>query len=130
MHNIDIDKEALVLGRYLVSATISETLINRYKLGLQHSAIQADKTTPLVATFIKHPMLLPFFDAGLALTLPNSFLRKRIFLMLAILEATPDYAHLFLEKKQGFLGFIKFMLFGFRAVYRAVIGIVLLKFYL
>lgn len=121
------NREAIVLGRYLVFETIPFELQERYYLGLKYSNIQEDESLKYFEKALKNPWMLPYFDAAYALTKPNCLFRKRIFLMLAIVEACPDFCHLFLQKDARIIDFFKFVAVGIRSIYRAFFGLILLK---
>ena len=66
-------------------------------------------------------------DAGLALKQPSSNARRKLFTMLAILEASPTYTDYFLSKNFSPFYIIKIGLVGIRSVCRALLGLVLVK---
>lgn len=121
------NREAIVLGRYLVFDTIPLELQERYYLGLQYSNIQEDESLKHFEKALKNPWMLPYFDAAYALTKPNCLLRKRIFLMLAIVESSTDYCHLFLQNDARIIDYIKFAAIGLRSIFRALAGLIFLK---
>lgn len=124
-----IQNEALILGRYLVHSNISIELQERYEQALKFSPIFEDKSTHFFEKALKNKWLIPYFDAGFALTNPNCMFRKKIFLMLALLEATPDYCSHFIQKKATIFDYLTFILVGIRSVFRAVFGLLLLKIF-
>ena len=66
-------------------------------------------------------------DSGLALFGRDSSIRRKIFIMLAILEASPDYCDYFLPRKRSPLYLFIVIWAGIRASIKAAIGSVMLK---
>ena len=66
-------------------------------------------------------------DAGLAFKDPNNNVRRKLFTMLAILEASPNYTKYFLSRSFSFFYLVKVGLVGTRAVVRAMIGILIVN---
>lgn len=66
-------------------------------------------------------------DAGLALIEPSNGVRRKLFTMLAILEASPHYTTYFLPQKTSLFDFIKVVFAGSRAIWRALIGLIMVK---
>ena len=69
------------------------------------------------------------YDAGIALVNPESLIRRKILIMLAILEASPLHCHKFLpaayKKTRLFLIGAK----AFLSIIKSVIGFVIVKAY-
>ena len=112
--NITIgDREAQILSKYLVGRECSTEIANRYaeavnKLSAGHSA--SEQTT--WQKMLSNSFYLKMVDSGLAISNPQSTLRKRIFIMLAILEASPDFMESFLPQKRSIYYLVPL---GFRA---------------
>ena len=112
--NITIaDREAQILSRYLVGRECSTEMANRYaeaviKLSAGHSA--SEQTT--WQSMLTNSYYLKMVDSGLAISNPQSALRKRIFIMLAILEASPDFTESFLPQERSVFYLVPL---GFRA---------------
>ena len=121
--------EAQILGYYLVKDDISSELQERYFSALKFTTISEDFSTVIFNKSLKNKWMIPYFDAAYALIAPNCYFRKRLFLMLAILEATPEYFTLFIQKPITIFGYFKFFLIGFRSIYRALLGLLLNRIY-
>ncbi len=65
-------------------------------------------------------------DAGLALVKPSSTIRKRIFIMLSILEASPHHTGHFLPEPFKTYNLIKMVLRMIVTVFRTASGLLLL----
>jgi hypothetical protein len=69
---------------------------------------------------ISSSIYMKLVDGGLALSAPQSPLRKRIFIMLTLLECSPDYTESFLPQQRSMWYLIPL---GFRAAMSAVYGV-------
>ncbi|MBX3162395.1 MAG: hypothetical protein KF773_40900 [Deltaproteobacteria bacterium] len=91
----ELRREAVVFSRYLVRAAPSEALIERYCAAnrelFAHEAPSAADAAVL-AFARDHAWAVAPLDAGHALLGPASLLRKKLLVMTAILETTPEYA--------------------------------------
>jgi hypothetical protein len=126
MKSFNIQKEAIVLTRYLISKHPTQKAIDLYKEACRHHIIElTSKEQRLWRKAMRFPVLLPFIDAGFALQKQTSSLRKKILIMFAILESLPDYANHFLpQKRKGSLLII--FLLACTSATRAGIGLILL----
>jgi hypothetical protein len=122
------EREAQVFAYYYVHEEPPQSIVSRY---VAHINRQPGASTPqemhLVALSVQHPRLLPFFDAGLALLHPQSELRRRLFVMFALLEASTPYTQLFLpmQRKPWYVVTIIFTMIS--AGLKAIVGSILLK---
>jgi hypothetical protein len=86
--------EAVRFGRYLVGGAPSAELVERYVRA--HAYVLREPPTPAdeaVLAFVHaHPWSLPLLDAGTALVRGAPRLRRKLLVMMAILEATPEHA--------------------------------------
>lgn len=89
----DLRREAVWFARYLIDAEPSEALIERYVRAntkvLHDAATAADEA--VLAFIHSHPWSIGWLDAGTALLRDAPLLRKKLVVMMAILEATPDH---------------------------------------
>ena len=81
----------------------------------------------LLAVVTKHPRLLPYIDGGIALSNPDSELRRRLYVMFAVLESTPDYWQYFLPVKRSDWYILAVAGSGIRSAWRGVIGYCVVK---
>ncbi len=122
--------EADALSRYLVGAPVSDEVKEQYWRALEHhGADYNDRERRVWRYMVSGQMTMRCVDAGLALTAPTSTLRKRIFIMLAILETEPSYADHFLPQDRPVLYIVPMVLAGMRAVACAVVGLFLVKWW-
>jgi hypothetical protein len=94
-----LTEESALIGRYLLGVAPSPELAKRYAAA--HQFLELDPEEPELRFLHRNPRLLPFLDAAAGLLRPCSTLRKKVFLMAAILEATPEHVDFFLRKPAG-----------------------------
>lgn len=121
-------QEAEQISNYLLGTPIQDSEKNTYadamqKLNIQFSVYEQ----ALWSSMLKSKWKMACIDAGLALKEPNNNARKKLFTMLAILEASPNYTKHFLSRKFSFFYLFKVGLAGIRAVVRASIGIIIVN---
>jgi hypothetical protein len=75
------------------------------------------------------PWLIGLLDGGLALTRPESPVRHRLLLMLAVLEASPAHTRRFLPREISPPGLALLVARGAAAGMRAALGFVLLRMF-
>lgn len=122
---MDTAKEAKVLGKYLISKEVNNQTVALYeKAVVLRDFKRTTKDKKIEAFAVKFPFLLGFIDGGLALVFKSAVLRKKIFIMLAVLETIPEYSNKFLIEKTSFTILI---LNGIRGVYRGLVGVLLIK---
>ncbi len=123
-----LKEEALLFGRYILKKQPDDSCLALYEQAMEKLHISLDKDDEKILHFIRqHPWSVGMFDAGLAFVNPYSQIRRKIFVMLAILETQPQYALLFLPRKRRifYLAYIFFV--GCRAASKAVLGAFLVK---
>lgn len=126
--NNNQNSEALVFGQYLIGQSINDTTIERYNRAVKKLDYHADEwEQEVVEKVIAKPNLIPYYDAAMALRHRNALLRKKVFVMLAILETRPEYANYFLSKEYPKTYIINVIGIGIRSVYRAIIGLIIYR---
>jgi hypothetical protein len=127
-NNSDHIFEAEQITNYLLSVPVHEHEKNTYADAMQKLNIQfSDYENALWKSMVKSKWRMASIDAGLALKEPNNNVRRKLFTMLAILEASPNYTSYFLSKNYSFLYIFKLAAVGIRAVWRSFIGILIVK---
>ena len=129
MNNQDTyKKEALAFGYYLLGESINEVSIDRYAFAMDQLDYQAKEREQLVVErAVSKPSLIPYYDAAMALRHRDALLRKKIFVMLAILETRSEYAQYYLSKEYPKTYLFNVIAIGIRSVYRALIGLVIYR---
>ncbi len=86
--------EAARFGRYLLGVRPSDALAERYARAHAHVLHEPPTAADeAVLAFVRaHPWSLPWLDAGTALVRSAPLLRKKLIVMMAIVEATPEHA--------------------------------------
>jgi len=122
-------QEAVTLSRYLIGREPDEHCVHLYVSAMRHLEIVLQGRESRMWDFMmRNPWVVPAMDAALAIRQPHSNIRRKIFTMLAILEASPKHAPLFLPAKQIGWRRITVVFAGIRAVVAAVLGCILLLF--
>lgn len=76
---------------------------------------------------MKRRWMFVLADGGLALLAPHSQLRRKIYVMLAILEASPAYANKFLSKEYSQMYWVVIGVRGVLAGIKGLLGCLLVK---
>jgi hypothetical protein len=109
------------------SATGPEMARWRDALRAHDARLPAARDRALWRLMCGAPWLIGLIDAGLALSEPHSPVRLRLYLMLAVLEASPTHAHRFLPRATGALTLPLLAVRGVIAVLRAACGLALVR---
>lgn len=120
-------QQADILANYLLKRPVTEPVVYRlYETSIANTPGPV-KEKRLIAFAFSHPVAIPFLDAGLVFIRPTSELRRRIYIMFSILEASPHHAELFLPGNHRFFEVVSVLASGIRAVFRALVGIIIIK---
>lgn len=116
--------EAEQIGNYLLGIAIQDSEKNTYADAMNKLNIQFSEYEQLLwQNMLKSKWRMACIDAGLAFKDPNNNVRRKLFTMLAILEASPNYTNFFLSRNFSFFYLFKIGIVGTRAVVRALIGV-------
>ena len=103
-------------------------LIERYVGAIRaRSDVVSPSDRRLLRRVAAHPFLLGFVDGGLALRRPTSEVRRRLFVMAAVLETNPRDADRYLPVRRSPLYLVLAGVIAYRAALRAAIGSVLVE---
>lgn len=120
--------EAEQIGNYLLCIPIQDSEKNTYADAMQKLNISFSKyEQALWDSMLKSKFKMACIDAGLAFKDPNNNVRRKLFTMLAILEASPNYTKYFLSRNFSFFYLFKIGVVGTRSIVRAMIGIVIVN---
>jgi hypothetical protein len=122
-----LKQEAQILTVYLLHRTPSKQHTQLYARAVSSQKFDESNQSKTLHAGLRHPRLLPYLDAYDALFRPNSVLRRRLYLMFAILEASPDFTELFLPHKRSKWYLLAVGMVGARGVCRLAIGLILVK---
>ena len=122
-----IEQQATIFSHYLLKQSPSPKAIQLYKDSVGDIIQISSLDRKLFRYIEQHPLSIGFIDAALPLYSPHSEVRRRLYLMLAILEASPEYYRDFLpvERKVWYIFFVTYS--GIRAVLKAAFGSVLVR---
>jgi hypothetical protein len=128
MTEMNYFREAEILSQYLIGQLPAEKEKMLYADAMQKLDISFSHAEEKQWRFLmKNKLLIPFIDSALAVKNPSSSIRRKIFIMLAILEASPNYTEYFLPKKHSPIYMVKIFFVGIRAITRRILGLFLLK---
>lgn len=126
---MSLEKEAILFTKYLTGTTPSSVLVERYAeacVKLNLSGVEEEDK--YLQKILRRPFLLPFVDAALSMRSKKTLLRKKMLVMLAILETTPDYYTFFSSKNFSLFRWAMIFFRGIWAAIKYVIGSFLLLF--
>jgi hypothetical protein len=93
-------REAYLYSRYLIDREPPEEIVERYIKA--NRVLGIDSASPLDTDILdfslKHPWSIPFLDAAAGFLKPDAILRKKIYTMAAVLEASPHFTGHFLPQ--------------------------------
>lgn len=120
----ELTAEAQVFGKFLIGEQINDRVVGLYIEAHRHVAFDMDdKDQRLLKFVLSHPFWVGYVDGGLAILKKRSGLRKKLYYLLAILEAMPEYIkHFTSSKRSPIIGLFEIGLFGVRGVFRAIVG--------
>lgn len=122
------DGEAQVLSRYLIGKNCSAAIAADYaaavsKLNITLTDTEANAYRKMLAS----GFVMRSVDSALALTKSQSLIRKRIFVMLALLECTTENTRYFLPQPRSIFYFFIIGLRVVRGFAFAIIGLLIIK---
>jgi hypothetical protein len=105
----DLRTEAIVFGRYLVGRPLAEHLIERYVRANQalFASQRGDADHAVLAFARRHSWSVAMLDAATGITGGDSLLRKKLLVMTAIVETTPEYVELTAPRADGWLALVR-----------------------
>jgi hypothetical protein len=125
------DPLAIAIARHLIGEPPRPEEITRWRSAIegQGAVLANDRDRRLWDLIRRSPWLIGPVDAGLALVEPNSAVRHRLCLMLAVLEASPHYTHRFLSPDSGPLALLALVPRLALAALRSALGLILVSAY-
>ncbi len=101
MLDVALQHEAGVVARCLIGCDATDDERSRYAEAVARRAVPlTEREARLWRRMIVRPWLFNAVDGALALVRPASGIRQRGYVMLAVLEASPQHADLFLARER------------------------------
>jgi hypothetical protein len=120
-----LTKEAKAFTHYLLGEQADELTISLYlQAHNKLNIVLTEKENKQLGFILRHPILIGMIDGALALRNPDSGIRKKIYVLFAILEANPKYAKYFLPS--GKTTMLSIFASGIRAIWNTLTGLILL----
>ncbi|WP_447986178.1 NAD-dependent epimerase/dehydratase family protein [Nitrospira sp. Nam74] len=127
-HDPAILRDAALISRYLLHITASPELQYRYASAIQRLNIRFDRDEDRLWRIIeRYPRTLRMIDGGLAFLQPQGGIRRKIYTMLAILEASPEHCDHFLPKTCTRFQRIRLFGIGLRAGLTTLLGLLFIQ---
>lgn len=126
-----LEQEANNYSRYLLDRDPPKDMIERYihasrKLGIDAVSISDSKIMEFSHAY---PWTIPFLDAATGLMHPDALIRKKIYTMAAVLEASTLFTEAFLPRTLSPLSlFVRLISSGIIAGIKIIIGMPLLLY--
>ena len=115
--------ECDILARYLIGRPATPGLRSSYHRALKNIPVHFTEEQQQVWNHcMKRAWMLPHVDAYLGFRHPDHPIRKKIFIMLCMLETQPDYSDLFLPSRGKFCQLVAVMATGISALARIFTG--------
>ena len=128
MRPAPLELEAQIFSRYLLGIDVPKAARELYVTAITSAATHVSANDKkLLALTVRRPWLTGCVDGGLVFIRPNSEVRRRLYIMLSILETVPELADQFLPKRRSVWYVFWLAFVGVRACLRAGVGIVLVK---
>jgi hypothetical protein len=121
-----LEQEARLFTRYLIGRDANPQAIRLYETVMSTSKPD-NKDKKLLDFMTSHPSSIGLIDAGLVFHNATSEARRRLYIMFAILEASPEYCDFFLPKKRSPFYILVIFYSGVRAIIKAGLGLLLVK---
>lgn len=128
MNNFDLEVDLFV--NYLARGTSQCSVSKDYKSAISSLKLTFnEKEAKVMNVLLRLPVLLPFIDAGLALLAPDNKIRKRLLVMLALIETNKNSHNLFIADDNAKFPLLHFFSTAVAASIKAFIGIILVSLF-
>jgi hypothetical protein len=94
-------QEAVEFSRYLISEDPTPAEVDRYARACERLGLGESRADPLLAACMRHPSWVGLLDGACALMEPHHPLRRKLAVLTAILEASPEHVESFLPPSGG-----------------------------
>ena len=122
--------EAQILSQYLIGKNCSGEVAENFSSAVEKLNIELNEAqTKTYQQMLNSQFLLRSIDSGMALVKSQSIIRKRIFVLLALLECTKENTAYFLPRERNWSYFFLIGLRVTKAFLYAFLGLILIKIY-
>jgi hypothetical protein len=126
-----LKKEAILFSQYLGKSNPPKELIERYINA--NKKLEIDVPSGIDAEILKyihaHPWSVPFLDAATGILRPETSIRKKIYVMAAVLETSPLFAEDFLPIDSSPIKLLlQLLVYGLLAGTKVFLGLPLLLY--
>jgi len=120
-------QEAVQFSRYLISENPSPAEVERYARACERFGLAESPADPVLAACMRHPSWIGLLDGACAVIEPHHPLRRKLAVLTAILEASPEHVESFLPPSGGRLRCLLVLATSaILAGFRATLGVPLL----
>jgi hypothetical protein len=98
---IILTNQAKAYTKYLLNVEPDENTLSQYIGAMKKTPELNDFDKHLLGLIDRHPWTLPSIDAVLPYVAPYSELRRRLYILFAILESNPTYTEYFLAQRRS-----------------------------
>ena len=122
-------EEAALFCQYIIDSFPSQEVVHRYETILNSSSVKVTpKDARIIAFAHKHPRMLGAIDSYAALFMPHTEIRRRLYILFAVLESTPEHSEQFLPKDHGALYWLVIAGVSIRTVFRVLLGVIIVNY--
>jgi len=118
-------REYPIFSRYLLGEPGAERLRDHYEAAARRLAASAfsPRSAATIATVLANPNQLPYADAACGFLDPENTLRRRLIVLTAVLEASPEHTRHFLHQGENRPDVFRALaMIGLRSAWYTVIG--------
>lgn len=94
-------REAVQFSRYLISEDPTPAEVDRYARACERFGLGESRADPVLAACMRHSSWVGLLDGACALMEPHHPLRRKLAVLTAILEASPEHVESFLPPSGG-----------------------------
>ena len=124
-----LETEAKIFCTYFSVQHPSIQLIQQYVKGCQQLRLTGSSDEELLLKkIIKHPWTLPFADAAHSFPNKSTLLRKKLLLVFALLETSPEHHKHFRTEDRSVLYWLLMIITGVQAILKWILGKIILIF--
>ena len=123
------EREFAIFSRYLLGEPGAERLKPHYEAAARRLAASAfsPRSTATMAMVLAKPSALPYIDAACGFVDPANTLRRRLIVLTAVLEASPEHTRHFLHQGENRAQIFRTLaIIGLQSAWHTSVGAVML----